>query len=75
MHVHVSLTIEIGATASISEMEQRIQEAGQQAMREALKQGEDQQVSCPHCGQKQRRLEGTVRRVIATVFGRVEVPR
>jgi hypothetical protein len=79
MHVQVSLTIEIGATASLSEMEQSIQEAGQQAMREALKQairqGEDQQVACPHCGQKQRRLEGTVRRVIATVFGRVAVPR
>jgi transposase-like protein len=79
MQVQVSLTIEIPASASISEMEQRIQEAGQQAMREALKQAirqrEDQQVACPHCGQKQRRLEGTTRRVIATVFGRVEVPR
>jgi transposase-like protein len=79
MHVQVSLTIEIGATASLTEMEQHIQEAGQQGMREALKQAirqrEDQQVSCPHCGQKQRRLEGTVRRVIATVFGRVEVAR
>jgi hypothetical protein len=79
MHVQVSLTIEIPATAGLWEMEQSIQEAGQQAMREALKQairqGEDQQVSCPRCGQKSRRLEGTTRRVIATVFGRVEVPR
>jgi hypothetical protein len=79
MQVQVSLTIEIAATASITEMEQRIQEAGQQAMREALKQAirqwEDQHPTCPHCGQKQRRLEGTTRRVIATTFGRVQVPR
>jgi hypothetical protein len=30
---------------------------------------------CPHCGEKQRRLEGTVRRTIAATFGRVEVAR
>ena len=79
MHVQVSLTIEIGATASLTQMEEQIQEAGQQAMREALKQAirhwEDQRGTCPHCGQKQRRLEGTVRRTIATTFGRVQVPR
>jgi hypothetical protein len=79
MHVQVSLTIELEATASLTQMEQRIQEAGRQAMREALKQAirqwEDQNSMCPHCGGKQRRLEGTTRRVIATVFGRVEVPR
>ena len=79
MHVQVSLKIEIGATASLTQMEEQIQEAGQQAMREALKQAirqwEDQTSTCPHCGQKQRRLEGTTRRVIATVFGRVAVPR
>jgi hypothetical protein len=79
MRVQVSLTIEISATASITEMEQQIQEAGQQAMREALKQTirqwEEQRPACPHCGEKQRRLEGTVRRSIATTFGRVPVPR
>jgi len=79
MHVQVSLKIEISATASLTEMEQQIQEAGQQAMREALKQAirhwEEQRPSCPHCGEKQRRLEGTVRRSIATTFGRVQVPR
>jgi uncharacterized paraquat-inducible protein A len=79
MQVQVSLTIEIPVTASISEMEQQIQEAGQQAMREALKQAmrqwEDQRSSCPRCGEKQRRPEGTVRRTLATIFGRVEVPR
>jgi hypothetical protein len=79
MPVQVSLTIEISASASLAEMEQQIQEAGQQALREALKQAirhwEDQKPACPHCGEKQRRLEGTVRRSIATTFGRVQVPR
>src|SRR5215472_6001526 len=79
MQVQVSLTIEIEATASISQMEQHIQEAGQQAMREALKQAirhwEDQHRSCPCCSHKQRRLEGTVRRTIAATFGRVQVAR
>jgi hypothetical protein len=79
MHVQVSLTIEIAASASITEMEQSIQEAGQQGMREALKQAirhwEDQNQTCPSCGEKQRRLEGTTRRVIAATFGRVEVAR
>lgn len=71
MHVQVSLKIEISATASITQMEQQIQEAGRQAMREAMKQAirhwEDQQQACPHCGDKQRRLEGTTRRVIPTL--------
>ena len=79
MQVQVSLKMELAASASLSQMEQQIQEAGQQAMREALKQAirqwEELQVSCPHCGEKQRRLEGTMRRVIATVFGRVQVQR
>jgi hypothetical protein len=79
MHVQVSLIIEIEATAGIIEMEEQIQEAGQQAMRAALKQAirqwEDQHRACAHCGNTQRRLEGTARRVIATRFGRVEVPR
>ena len=61
MQVQVSLTIEIGATADLAEMEQQIQDLGQQAMREALKQAirhwEDQQQACPHCGATQRRLE------------------
>ena len=79
MQVQVSLTIELTATASLAQIEQQIQDLGQQAMRAAMKQAirqwEDQQQACPHCGAKQRRLEGTVRRVIATLFGRVQVPR
>ncbi len=79
MHVQVSLKMELAATANLTQMEQQIQEAGQQAMREALKQAirhwEDQNTTCPYCGQQQRRLEGTVRRMIATVFGRVQAQR
>src|SRR6266571_3326698 len=79
MQVQVSLTIELAASASLTEMEQQIQAAGRQAMRAALKQAirqwEDQSPTCPHCGDKRRRLEGTTRRVIATLFGRVQVPR
>jgi hypothetical protein len=79
MQVQVSLKMELAASASLSQMEQQIQEAGQRAMREALKQAirqwEKQHHTCPHCGEKQHRLEGTTRRVIATTFGRVEVPR
>ncbi len=79
MQVQVSLKIEMAASVELSQMEQQIQEAGQQAMREAMKQAirqwEDQRPCCPRCGQQQRRLEGTVRRVIATLFGRVQVPR
>jgi hypothetical protein len=76
MHVQVSLKIELAATASLSEMEQQIQQAGHAAMREAMKQAirhwEDQQQTCPHCGHQQRRVEGTVRRTIAPVFGGVQ---
>jgi hypothetical protein len=79
MQVSVSLTVDIEASASISEMEEQIQEAGQQAMRramkEAVRQWEDQQGICSYCGQAQGRLEGTTRRVIATCFGRVTVQR
>jgi hypothetical protein len=79
MQVQVSLKIEIAASAERSQMEQQIQQAGQQAMREALKQAvrqwEDQHPTCAHCGAKAHRLEGTTRRVIATLFGRVTVQR
>jgi hypothetical protein len=79
MQVQVSLTIEISASASITEMEEQIQQAGRQAMCQAMKQAirhwEEQHRACPHCGEKQHRLEGTARRVIATCFGRVAVPR
>ncbi|HEY6407074.1 MAG TPA: hypothetical protein VIY29_06385 [Ktedonobacteraceae bacterium] len=36
MHVQVSLKMELAATASLTQMEQQIQEAGRQAMRERV---------------------------------------
>ncbi len=79
MYVQVSLKIEMTASVGLVQMEQQIQQAGQQAMREALKQAirqwEEQHPACPHCGAKAHRLEGTTRRVIATLFGRVAVQR
>ncbi|SRR6266566_4027394 len=79
MQVQVSLKIELAATASLEEMEKQIQEAGQQAMREtlqqAIRQWEKQSACCPRCGGEQRRVEGSVRRVIATTFGRVSIQR
>lgn len=79
MYVQVSLKMEIAATATLPQMEQHIQEAGQQAMREALqktvRQWEDVHAVCPFCGDQQHRLEGTARRKIATTFGRVQVQR
>lgn len=48
--MQVSLKMEIAATATLTQMDQQIQEAGQQAMREALKQTirqwEEQNPSC-----------------------------
>jgi hypothetical protein len=79
MYVQVSLKMEIAATASLTQMEQHIQEAGQQAMREALKKTvrdwEDLHGACPFCGHQQYQLEGTTRRKIATTFGQVQVHR
>ena len=46
-----------------------------EAMKQAIRHREDHTPSCPHCGATQRRLEGTVRRTLATTFGRVIVPR
>lgn len=38
MYVTVSLKIEVDATATLSQLEQQIQAAGREAMKEALKQ-------------------------------------
>ena len=56
MQGQVSLIIEISATASITEMEEQIQEAGEPAMRQAMKQAirhrEDQHRRCPPVGKR-----------------------
>jgi len=78
MCVIVSLKIDFDATASLSQMESQIEEAGRAAMKAALKQAiqqnEKQQNSCPRCGSDQFHTQGTKRRVLLTRFGRVEVP-
>ena len=57
MYVTVSLKIDIDASASLGEMEQQIQQAGREAMKEGLKQAmrhiEGQEKTCPHCGSEQ----------------------
>lgn len=78
MHVTVSLKIELDATASLSQMEQQIGEAGRAAMKEALEQAihqhEEQHKRCRQCGSEQVQTQGTKRRVLLTSFGRVEMP-
>ena len=78
MYVTVSLKIELDTSASLSELESQIQQAGRVAMQEALmqaiRQGEEQQMNCPACGSEQVHTQGTKRRVLLTSFGRVEVP-
>ncbi len=78
MYVTVSLKIELDATASLTEMERQIQEAGRAAMQAALKaairQQEDQQQTCQACGSGPLLSQGTKQRVLLTSFGRVEVP-
>lgn len=77
MYVTVSLKIDLEATASLSEMESQIQEAGREAMKAALKQvlrfDEAHHLICPACGSQQTSTQGTKRRVLLTSFGRVEV--
>ncbi len=78
MYVTVSLKIEIAASASLSDMESQIQQAGREGMKEALKQtihqSEEQEKTCPQCGSERVQTQGTKRRVLLTRFGRVEVP-
>src|SRR5512146_1906968 len=77
MYVTVSLKIELDANASLTEMERQIQEVGREAMKAALKQAirqsEEYQQTCPACGSEQQQTQGTKRRVLLTSFGRVEV--
>lgn len=77
MYVTVSLKLELDASSSLDELESGILTAGRVAMKEALKEAigkiEQEQKRCPHCGNEQSRSAGTVRRVLQTIFGRVEV--
>ncbi len=75
MQIIVSLIVEMPASAEINEIEQQVQEAGRQAMREAtqkaVRAAEEQRKNCPHCGSEAVRSQGTDRRIILTKFGRV----
>ena len=79
MHIQVSLTLDIDASATLSAMEQQIQAAGQQSMRDALRQAvrswEKEHHVCPHCGSQCVRLEGTVARTMQALFGTVRLAR
>lgn len=78
MYVTVSLKIDLEATATLTDLEEQIQQAGRAGMRAALKQAlrqsEEQEQRCPKCGSERTQAEGTKRRVLLTRFGRVEVP-
>jgi hypothetical protein len=79
MSIQVSLKVEIDANADLATIEQQVQEAGHQMMRQGLQQGvrqwERQHRTCPYCGSQQVRLEGTVARTIQALFGAVRLPR
>ena len=57
MDITVSVKIEMDASASLSQMERQIQEAGREAMKEGLKLAilhkEELQAGCSKCGSKQ----------------------
>lgn len=75
MQVTVSLIVNVAASADSNQIEQVVQEAGLQAMREATQKAvravEEQSKACPHCGSEVVRSEGTDRRVVLTKYGRV----
>jgi hypothetical protein len=75
MQITVSLKLDVPATASIPDLELLVQEAGQRAMRMALgevvRAYEAQHRTCAHCGSTLVHGEGTDRRVLRTLFGRV----
>lgn len=75
MQITVSLIVEVDASADMNQIEQVVQQAGQQAMRvsmqKAVRAAEEPRKSCPHCGGTGLRSEGTDRRVVLTKFGRV----
>jgi hypothetical protein len=78
MQTQVSLSLEINANATFSEMEAQIQEAGHRWMREALSKSvrawEGTRPFCRRCGGAVR-PEDTMRRTVLTLFGQVQLIR
>jgi len=70
MYITVSLKIDLDTTANLSQMERQIQDAGREAMKQALAQAihqsGEQQKSCPECGSEQVQTQGTKQRVLLT---------
>ncbi|GHO49678.1 hypothetical protein [Ktedonospora formicarum] len=79
MQVTVSLTLEVNANASLTQMEEQVQQAGQRWTRSTLKDvvgvWEHAHRGCPRCGSTQVRTEGTTGRNIQTLFGPVYLAR
>jgi transposase-like protein len=79
MHIQVSLIVDLDATSDLATMEQQIQAAGHESMRQALGQGirqwEQEHRSCPRCGSQNTRTEGTVSRRIQALFGSLHLAR
>jgi Uncharacterised protein family (UPF0236) len=77
MQCNVSIMVELDPVAGLVEWEQTVQEAGREAMRQALAQAvgryEAVHRTCPHCGSATSRSQGTVRRRVLTGFGQVIV--
>jgi len=66
MDMTVARTSELDATASLSQMEPRVQAAGREAMQDGFKQAihqREEQQHCPMGGSHEARTQGTRRRV------------
>nr|MBF6592372.1 hypothetical protein [Ktedonobacterales bacterium] len=80
MQCSVTVMVEVGPGDGISQVEERVPQAGRAAMRGALAAAmracEEQHVACPRCGAssgEQIRSHGTKRRVVLTRCGRVDL--
>jgi hypothetical protein len=75
VQIQVSLTVDVPPSGGLDGVEQAVLAAGRQAMVEAMRVAcrvvEEQTTACPHCGGADLRSEGTDRRVLLCVFGRV----
>jgi len=77
MQCSVFITVELDPIAGVAGWEQAVQDAGREAMRQALVQAvrryEETHDTCPHCGSLQSHSQGMVRRRVLTGFGRVRL--
>ncbi len=75
MQVAVSLVVDVPPDGDIYALETLVMAAGRRAMGQAIQDSmreyEEQQKTCPHCGSEMIRPVGTDRRVLRMSFGRV----